>query len=71
MNCDSSGGNPSPVSITYLAFDSVICEDIEQLVEDFKPRQVAEETKQQKKWFLSLYTDMSQFVVNLQSAGVW
>lgn len=30
---------------TYLAFDGVICEDIKQLVEDFKPGQVAERSK--------------------------
>lgn len=32
----------SHTSTAYLAFDSVICKDIQQLVEDFKPGQVAE-----------------------------
>lgn len=33
------------LSMTYLAFDGVICEDIKQLVEDFEPGQVAERMK--------------------------
>ncbi len=35
----------SHLSMTYLTFDGVIGEDIKELVEDFKPGQVAEKTK--------------------------
>lgn len=34
----------SHLSMTYLAFDGVICKDIKQFIENFKPWQVAERT---------------------------
>lgn len=53
--------------MTYLAFDGVICKDIKQLVEDFKPGQVAEE---QKTEVSVLLTELPQSVVCLWLAGM-
>ena len=43
----------SHLSMTHLAFDGVICEDIKQLVENFKPGQVAGKTKEGGVFFKS------------------
>lgn len=48
--------------MTYLAFDGVICKYIKQLVEDFKPGQVAETNKKRVRSFYK--------VCELQNGGL-